>query len=106
MFEKHGNKALCLKFSLSNEDFHILLKQRIYHVLNSKNSKIINMLGRDPLKTCYLGQQFSEVFKQIGAVKVTVIVNVQLGDKAGDPPQLDQSFQSHLLHLIGHLNVL
>jgi len=55
---------------------------------------------------CHLGQQLGEVLKQIGEVEVAVVVDVQLGDEAGNPPQLHQSLQSHLLHLVGHLDVL
>lgn len=54
----------------------------------------------------HLGEKLSEVFEQIGAVEVTVVVNVELRDKAGDPPELDQRLQPHLLHLIRHLSVL
>ncbi len=59
-----------------------------------------------PMRECYLGQQLGEVLKQVGAVEVTVVVDVELSDKAGDPPQLDHSLQSHLLHFIRHLHAL
>lgn len=75
-----------------------VVQHRIHDVLKTKKLKII--------KGCYLGQQLGEVFKEIGAVEVTVIVDVEFSDKAGDSPELDQCLQSHLLHLIGHLNVL
>lgn len=41
---------------------------------------------------CYLGQQLGEVLKQIGTVEITVIVDVEFSDKAGDPPELDKCF--------------
>lgn len=58
------------------------------------------------IKIIDLGQQLGEVFKHVGAVEITVIVDVELSYKAGDSPQLDQSLQSHLLHLVRHLHVL
>lgn len=54
----------------------------------------------------YLGQELGEILKEAGAVEVTVVVDVELSDQAGDPPQLHQRLQSHFFHLIRHFNVL
>lgn len=54
----------------------------------------------------HLREQFGEVLKQVGAVKVTVIIYIELCDKAGDSPELYNGLQGHLLHLIGHFRVL
>lgn len=54
----------------------------------------------------HLREQFVEVLKQVGAVKVTVVIYVELCDKAGDSPELHDGLEGHLLHLIGHFRVL
>jgi len=54
----------------------------------------------------HLGQQLGEVLKQVGAVEVTVVVDVEVCDEAGNAPQLHQSLQRRLLHLVRHLDVL
>lgn len=53
----------------------------------------------------HLGQQLGEVFKEVGAIVVTIIVDVELSDEAGDTPELNNGLQRHLLHLIRHLGV-
>lgn len=51
----------------------------------------------------HLGEQLGELLKEVGAVVVTVIVDVELSHKTRNPPQLNNGFQSHLLHFIWHL---
>lgn len=52
-----------------------------------------------------LGEQLGEVFKQVSTVIITVIVDIELSDKARNPPELNYGLQGHFLHLIGHLRV-
>ena len=53
-----------------------------------------------PHLPAYLREEFCEVLKQVGAVKVTVVVEVELGDEARDPPQLHDRLQGQLPHLV------
>lgn len=53
----------------------------------------------------HLREKFGKVFKQVGAVEITVIIYIQLGDKAGDSPELYDGLQGHLLQFIGHFRV-
>lgn len=53
----------------------------------------------------HLGEQLGEVFKKVSTVVITVIVDIELSDKARDPPELNYGLQGHLLHLIGHFGV-
>lgn len=54
----------------------------------------------------HLGEQLGEVLKKIGTVEITVIVNIELSNKARDSPQLHNRLKGHFLHFIGHLWVL
>lgn len=54
----------------------------------------------------HLGEQLCEVLEKVGTVEITVIVNIELGHKARDSPQLHDRLKGHFLHFIGHLWVL
>ena len=55
---------------------------------------------------CYLREKLGELLKQVGAVEIAVVVEVELGDEARDPPQLYDRLEGDLAHLVRHLRRL
>lgn len=54
----------------------------------------------------HLGEKLGQVLKKVGAVEITVIINIELSHKARDSPQLHNRLKGHFLHFIGHFWVL
>lgn len=58
------------------------------------------------LTTIYLGEKFCHVIKEIGAIEITVIVQIQFRHQSGDPPQLYNKIKSDFPVIISYLHAV